>query len=1140
MKKLKKSLAVILAALILISVFSVSAGAAETAKEKTGGGTENIGDFTISYSEYNAWIESYNGTDTEITIPGNLGGYNVIGISDKAFYSNSTLEKVTIDDGIKTIGESAFYNCGALTEVEIKGADIIKREAFLICEKLKKVTLGDGLTTIEDRAFRGCTALEEINIPDSVTTIGDTVFRDDSSLKSLNLPAELTDLGYNVFLGCSNLESVTFPDKLAVIYENTFYNCSSLTEVIFPKSLTDIKASAFEGCTALTKVFYKGTISEWGNMVNIETGNEPILDAEKVYDYNGLEYNYEDNTDGTITLTRYNGSDSIITIPAELDGKSVSTIGDSLFNSNSSLTEVTISDGIKSIEGSAFGDCAALKSVKLPDSLEEIYGFAFSGCTALESIELPSALKVLGKGAFDGCASLSGIVIPEGLSGLGERTFADCGNLKSVTFKEGFKNLGKEVFLNCAFDEVTLSQSIESIGNYALGYNYDGIYYKSIENFKVKGYAGTCAQIYATDNAFEFEDLTPAPDYETEDISVTEVRIKKYLLTDVSDVIIPDKIEGKDVVEIAEGAFEGHNEIKTVTIPASVTRIEDGAFASCKKLEVFIVNESNSDYKTVDDNLYNKEGNKLIAYACGKTDDTFTVPDDVNTIAKKAFYGCDSLKEITVPNSVTNIEGEALGYYYDGVENTDRIYTDFVIKGYEGYPAEAYANANGITFEKLVEETTAPETTAPEDTTAPEETTASTEATETAPISGVSYDFDAETGTLTVTGTGAIPNYLEGEIPWQGKNLEDKVKKIVISGGITSIGNQAFEKFTEVEEVIIPDSVQTIGDNSFDECKKLKTVDFGKGVKTIGNGAFFDTAMTEAKLPASVSEIKYIGLGYYSESEGSAAMVDGFKIIAPEGSAAEQYAKEFGFVFAADGKVEPSETTSEGEFTVPSETTTSAPSKTYTFNYLPSDRQFKDGNGFILAIQDINGNLHTYVLEQSAVKLDGKPVYTVTAEIDYDVVSIMYQVYAGNVWLSQVTKSAADLTKVSGEVIKSDGSLYGEEKPTSTPAAKKANPVKITAKVKTVKAKKLKLKKQTVKPLTIKNAQGTVKVVKVKKGTTAKIYKYITVKAKTGAITFKKGKYAKKTYKVKLKITVSGNKSYKSKSVSKTVKIKVK
>ena len=408
---------------------------------------------------------------------------------------------------------------------------------------------------------------------------------------------------------------------------------------------------------------------------------------------------------------------------------------------------------------------------------------------------------------------------------------------------------------------------------------------------------------------------------------------------------------------------------------------------------------------------------------------------------------------------------------------------------------------------------------------------------------------------MTVTGEGEISDN-SAERPWDGKGLEDKVKKIVISDGITKIGDGAFDKFKEVEEVVISDSVTTIGDYAFNECSKLKDVDFGNGVQKIGTGAFLDTAMTQAKLPATVNEIKFIGLGYYSESESTAAVVEGFKIIAPEGSYAEEYAKDKGIDFEADGKVEPSEavettTSSEGTTsaeettsatdgtTTAAETTAPAESKKYTFTYLPSAEQIKNGNSFVIAIQDKNGNLHSYAMEKGAIKLDGISVYSASIEMDYEPVTIMYQIYAGDSWVSQITKSASDIDSVAGEVITSDGSVYGSET-TPSKTSKKGNTIKVTAKTKAAKADKLKKSKVTVKPLKITKAKGSVKVVKVKKGTTSKIYKKITVNSKNGAITIKKGKYAKKTYKIKLKITAKGNSAYSSKTISKVVKIKIK
>lgn len=101
----------------------------------------------------------------------------------------------------------------------------------------------------------------------------------------------------------------------------------------------------------------------------------------------------------------------------------------------------------------------------------------------------------------------------------------------------------------------------------------------------------------------------------------------------------------------------------------------------------------------------------------------------------------------------------------------------------------------------------------------------------------------------------------------------------------------------------------------------------------------------------------------------------------------------------------------------------------------------------------------------------------------------------------------------------------------------KPNPIKVSAKKIMLKAKKLKSQKCKVKPLVIKNAKGSVKTSIIKSRTTASIRKKISINK--NVLTFKKGKYGKKTYKIALKIYVKGNKSYKSKTIQKTVKVKV-
>ncbi len=100
----------------------------------------------------------------------------------------------------------------------------------------------------------------------------------------------------------------------------------------------------------------------------------------------------------------------------------------------------------------------------------------------------------------------------------------------------------------------------------------------------------------------------------------------------------------------------------------------------------------------------------------------------------------------------------------------------------------------------------------------------------------------------------------------------------------------------------------------------------------------------------------------------------------------------------------------------------------------------------------------------------------------------------------------------------------------------------VTAKTKSasVSASALKSGKKTVKPLTLSKVKGKAAVKLVKKGTTAAIYKKLSVNKKNGAVTLKKGNYKKKTYNVKLKITADGGTKYMGKTITKTVKIRVK
>ena len=219
-------------------------------------------------------------------------------------------------------------------------------------------------------------------------------------------------------------------------------------------------------------------------------------------------------------------------------------IGSSAFSGCTSLTSITIPDGVTSIGNWAFKDCTSLASVTIPSSVTETGYCSFIGCTSLTAInvatgnqnyvsvngvlynkdktaiicypagkkdknyKMPDGVTSMGVYAFSGCANLTNITIPDSVTGIGDSAFSGCTSLTGITIPDSVEFIGYEVFFDCMnLTGITIPSSVTRIRNHAFGYYYDNGY-KKIDNFKIYCYSGTKGEKYAKENGFDYELIT--------------------------------------------------------------------------------------------------------------------------------------------------------------------------------------------------------------------------------------------------------------------------------------------------------------------------------------------------------------------------------------------------------------------------------------------------------------------------------------------------------------------------------------------------------------------------------------------------------------------------------------------------------
>ena len=180
-----------------------------------------------------AWRLTENGV---FTISGNGEMPDYYDVHSPWYSYKETIKKVIINNGVKSIGCEAFYNCSNLTSVSLPNSvTSIRYAAFYGCKNLKSIIIPNSVESIDESAFEHCSSLSSIIIPIGVEYIGESAFSRCIGLANIIINGE-TSIGYLAFSGCSGLVEITVKATVPPnIHSGSFYNVSRSVPVYVPQ-----------------------------------------------------------------------------------------------------------------------------------------------------------------------------------------------------------------------------------------------------------------------------------------------------------------------------------------------------------------------------------------------------------------------------------------------------------------------------------------------------------------------------------------------------------------------------------------------------------------------------------------------------------------------------------------------------------------------------------------------------------------------------------------------------------------------------------------------------------------------------------------------------------------------------------------
>ena len=631
---------------------------------------------------------------------------------------------------------------------------------------------------------------EEVVVPDEISYEGEKY--------------KVTKLG-SVFSGNKIIEKVTIP-KTVTSLSSTFQDCSALIEVVNTSQLKTV-FYAFYNCSSLKSVDLSSCETlGWSSFVGCSQLENVVLKACKRIEGNVFS----------------NGNSTCQNLKSVGDISHCESIGENAFSNCSSLTSVDLSS-CKTIGNYSFSGCSALESIGSVKLLTNIPEYAFNGCSNLQNIDLSNCTSI-GSSAFNGCSKIKHL------------------NLNKCAY------ISSNAFSNCGLENIDLSAT------------------KTIE-----GYAFSGCSCLTKVTGLKLVKLLPAGIfYGCHKLSSIDLSTIESLGASCMSGTAIERVELPNLKSWDYGVFEDCKKLTSVTFPVTIDNIPTRAFWNCENLstidlshcsiigggalynctsltDIKLFNVKQTEWTTSYENYQScKVGsfmncNNLTSVDLGS----------IQKLGDRAFYGCTSLKKITLPSTITNLGWEC----FDGATIVTSMATvppvidksedetssipmgEFVLVNVPEASLDSYKSAN---YWKDM-------------------------AKRIFPI-GTKFDYDVTTEAQPSTSD------LLDKVGLKNANsiVSLKVKGSINSYDVMVIRNKMDNlHYLDLSDAnVVENSYEyytgcstkndTIGRNAFRELSKLVTISLPNSVKAIESGALYKcTKLKSVVLPENLQSIEY-------------------------------------------------------------------------------------------------------------------------------------------------------------------------------------------------------------------------------------------------------------------------------------------